>query len=103
MGIGGLHSTESNRALHSDDDSVLVDVDVASYYPRIILGSGLYPKALGKAFMEVFTIVKIVDDQASRTYKSAEAADEFRRGPISRSGSSTRLCEAIDEAGGRGG
>lgn len=54
MGIGGLHSTEANRAIHSDDDYQLVDFDVASYYPNIILGSGLYPKALGRVFLEVY-------------------------------------------------
>lgn len=51
MGIGGLHSTESNRALHSDDTRVLIDADVASYYPAIIINSGLYPKALGRHFL----------------------------------------------------
>lgn len=54
MGIGGLHSTESNRSIHSDDDHQLVDFDVASYYPRIIINSGLYPKALGPAFIPVY-------------------------------------------------
>lgn len=58
MGIGGLHSTESNRALHSDDDHVLIDFDVASYYPAIILNSGLYPKALGPEFLKVFRSIR---------------------------------------------
>jgi hypothetical protein len=52
MGIGGLHSTESNRSTYADDDHVLVDVDVASYYPAIIINSGLYPKALGPDFIK---------------------------------------------------
>jgi hypothetical protein len=54
MGIGGLHSTEKNRAVSSDAEHVLIDFDVASYYPAIILNSGLYPKALGPAFLDVF-------------------------------------------------
>jgi len=54
MGIGGLHSTEANRALHSDEDFALVDFDVASYYPRIIINSGLYPKALGPEFLRIY-------------------------------------------------
>lgn len=54
MGIGGLHSTEANRVVRSDDETVLVDWDVASYYPAIILGSGLYPEATGRAFLDVY-------------------------------------------------
>lgn len=58
MGIGGLHSTESNRAVHSDDDFALVDADVASMYPTIILMLGLFPKALGKHFLAVYRAIK---------------------------------------------
>lgn len=58
MGIGGLHSTESNRALESTDTDVLVDADVASQYPAIILLLGLYPPALGKHFLDVYREIK---------------------------------------------
>lgn len=54
FGIGGLHSTESCRAVHSDDDYVLVDADVASQYPSIIMLLGLFPKALGKDFLSIY-------------------------------------------------
>jgi hypothetical protein len=68
MGIGGLHSTESNRSVYGDDDTVLVDVDVASYYPAIIINSGLYPKALGPEFINVFRAIR-----AERVAAKAEA------------------------------
>lgn len=58
MGIGGLHSTEANRAVHSDDERVLIDADVASMYPTIILMLGLFPKALGKHFLETYRGIK---------------------------------------------
>lgn len=58
MGIGGLHSTETNRALFSDDESVLIDFDVASYYPAIIINSGLYPKALGPQFLTEYAKIR---------------------------------------------
>jgi hypothetical protein len=54
MGIGGLHSTEANRSAHSTNQHVLVDADVASQYPRIIMKLGLYPKALGRDFLSVY-------------------------------------------------
>ena len=58
MGIGGLHSTEKNRAVHSDDEHVLLDFDVASYYPAIILNAGLYPRALGPQFIDVYREIR---------------------------------------------
>lgn len=58
MGIGGLHSTEKNRSVYADDDHILYDFDVASYYPAIILGSGLYPKALGRAFLDEYRAIR---------------------------------------------
>lgn len=61
MGIGGLHSTESNRSILSDDGNVLIDADVRGYYPRLIINSGLYPIALGPQFIGEFT--KIVEER----------------------------------------
>ena len=54
MGIGGLHSTEAHRALKTDERSFLLDVDVASQYPNIIMKLGLYPKAMGPAFLKIY-------------------------------------------------
>lgn len=58
IGIGGLHSTEANRAVHANDDYTLVDADVASMYPVIILMLGLFPKALGKHFLAIYRGIK---------------------------------------------
>ena len=58
MGIGGLHSTEANRSLYSDDDYALVDADVASYYPAIILTLGLYPPAAGREFIPAYAGIR---------------------------------------------
>lgn len=54
MGIGGLHSTEKRVAYVADADTVLIDRDVTSYYPAIILNLGLYPQHLGRNFLIVF-------------------------------------------------
>lgn len=54
LGIGGLHSTEANRAVHSDNAHVLIDGDVASQYPSIIMKLGLFPEALGRDFLPVY-------------------------------------------------
>ncbi len=53
-GQGGLHSAEAHRALHSNDEQILIDIDVASQYPNIILKLGLYPPAMGPTFLDVY-------------------------------------------------
>jgi hypothetical protein len=54
LGIGGLHSQEKKQAIIPAEDEILGEYDVASMYPAIILGQGLYPKHLGKAFVDVY-------------------------------------------------
>jgi hypothetical protein len=54
MGIGGIHSSEQNAAHHAGEEHILVDRDVASYYPSIILQCGLEPDHLKGAFLEVY-------------------------------------------------
>lgn len=54
MGIGGLHSSEECVCHIADDETVLQDNDVSSYYPSIILNQGLYPKHLGPVFLKVY-------------------------------------------------
>lgn len=53
MGIGGLHSCESAQHVIAGDD-LLMDLDVASYYPSIILQQRLAPKTLGEPFLKVY-------------------------------------------------
>lgn len=54
IGIGGLHSSETSVAHVASDKVLLVDRDVASFYPRIILNQGLYPIHMGTAFTTVY-------------------------------------------------
>lgn len=54
LGMGGLHSSEQNVAHVATADTLLIDRDVASYYPRIILNERLFPKHLGEAFLHVY-------------------------------------------------
>lgn len=57
MGIGGLHSQEKCQAHEPADDEFLLDFDVASYYPSIILACGLYPQHLGPKFLKVYRAI----------------------------------------------
>lgn len=54
MGIGGLHSCEKSQHIKADDDHILLELDVASYYPNIILQQRLAPKSMGAPFLRVY-------------------------------------------------
>lgn len=72
MGIGGLHSTEANRAVVANDETVLIDADVASYYPAIILSLGLYPETIGPKFLDIYRGIR--DDRV----RAKRAKDKVR-------------------------
>lgn len=57
MGLGGLHSREKCRALLADDCYGIKDIDVASYYPRLILNAKIRPQGMGDAFASVYESV----------------------------------------------
>jgi DNA polymerase elongation subunit (family B) len=57
LGIGGLHSSEECVSHIADDNFVLIDRDVESYYPRIIINQGLYPAHLSNSFLTVFNAI----------------------------------------------
>lgn len=54
LGIGGLHSSEECVGYTANEEYELVDKDMVSFYPRILLNLGLYPIALGPNFLTVF-------------------------------------------------
>lgn len=54
LGVGGLHSSEESVAYRADEKTLLIDRDVASYYPAIILNLQLFPDNLGPDFLKVY-------------------------------------------------
>ena len=59
LGIGGIHSCEKKVNYITGTDYILVDRDVTSYYPNIILNQRLYPKHIGTEFLTAYkTIVE---------------------------------------------
>jgi len=54
MGAGGLHSKEKSTVHKSDEHYQLIDKDVASYYPAIILQNNYFPEHLGPVFLYIF-------------------------------------------------
>lgn len=59
MGIGGLHGSELKTSQKTDENYILKDLDVASYYPSLIINSGEWPKALGRVFLHEYVALKV--------------------------------------------
>ncbi len=57
IGSGGLHSSEKETSCVSNNEYEIIDRDVASYYPRIVLNLGLYPEHLGENFLTVYNTI----------------------------------------------
>jgi len=53
IGLGGLHSVDKPGSYYSGALSIL-DVDVASYYPAIILNNGYAPGQMGQVFLDIY-------------------------------------------------
>ena len=48
---GGLHTENKPKVFEADDETKILDWDVSSYYPAIIINNGRYPQHLGKEFL----------------------------------------------------
>jgi len=48
---GGIHTENKPKVFEADDEYKIIDWDVTSYYPAIIINNGRYPKHLGKEFL----------------------------------------------------
>ena len=48
---GGLHTENSPKIFEADDNHEIIDWDVSSYYPAIIINNMRYPKHLGPQFL----------------------------------------------------
>jgi len=48
---GGLHTENKPEIFEADDDYLIIDWDVSSYYPAIIINNKQYPAHLGKEFL----------------------------------------------------
>lgn len=54
LGIGGLHSQEVAQTIVCDENHRLVDIDVDSFYPRIILNNRYAPQGFEEVFLAVY-------------------------------------------------
>lgn len=72
LGLGGIHDQRKKSVYATNDTHVIVDVDVQSYYPSMIIEFGFAPKHIGKRFYDVYK--KIYTDRV----KAKKSGDKLR-------------------------
>ena len=58
VGVGGIHSENKPEIIIPKEDEMLIDIDVASLYPSMLIQYKFYPKHLGPEFLEVYSQIK---------------------------------------------
>lgn len=72
LGIGGIHSQEKKLVAIADEDYVIRNCDVGSYYPNLMMAYNYYPKNIGKQFLNIFSTIY----QDRMKAKAAKRKDE---------------------------
>jgi hypothetical protein len=72
FGLGGIHGSVESEVIESDDDQVIVDLDVTSYYPNLAITNGFHPAHLGKEFVSIYK--HLFEQRKQYPKKSAESA-----------------------------
>lgn len=72
LGLGGIHDQRKKSVYETTDTHVVVDVDVQSYYPSMIIEFGFAPKHMGKKFYDVYK--KIYTDRV----KAKKSGDKLK-------------------------
>ena len=58
VGVGGIHSVNTPECIIPKEDELLLDSDVTSLYPSMLIEYEFYPKHLGPEFLEVYSKIK---------------------------------------------
>lgn len=54
FGLGGIHGSIESQSVYSDDEMVIVDLDVASYYPNLAIKNKVFPAHFGVQFCDTY-------------------------------------------------
>ena|ERR1035437_7406085 len=71
FGTGGIHASRSSEIVASDDDHMILDLDVTSFYPNLAIKNGFYPEHLGTEFVTIYEA--LFEQRKSYPKKSSES------------------------------
>ena len=71
FGAGGLHGCIESGVYEESETHMILDIDVAAYYPALAIQNGFYPRHLGETFTEVYKELFDTRMEAKRTGNKA--------------------------------
>ena len=77
ISLGGLHSINNAEIIIPNEDELLLDYDVDSYYPSCLIVNNLYPKHLGIEFVGIYKNIRNERVEAKKN-KNSFLADAFK-------------------------
>lgn len=77
VSLGGLHSINNAEIIIPNEDELLIDYDVDSFYPSCLIVNNLYPKHLGIEFVGIYKSIRDERVGAKRD-KNSFLADAFK-------------------------
>ena len=54
FGLGGIHGSIKKTTVLANDEYEIIDCDVTSKYPSVVIENGLYPEHIGPLFAEIY-------------------------------------------------
>ncbi len=54
FGTGGIHASLEKQVILADNDFIIEDEDVSSYYPNLAIKNKIYPEHLGEKFCDIY-------------------------------------------------
>ena len=88
LGVGGIHSTHDKKVCYvATADTIITDIDAASYYPSILINANMIPQNTGQAFIDEYRKfyeerlfakkqVKILEEQISQIKKELKCLSQ---------------------------
>ena len=77
ISLGGLHSINNAEIIIPNEDELLIDYDVDSFYPSCLIVNNLYPKHLGIEFVDIYKDIRDERVEAKKD-KNSFLADAFK-------------------------
>lgn len=73
LGLGGIHGCCLPKVFDSNDEWMILDLDIGSLYPSLAKSLGLYPEHLGKIFLDQY--VGFIEDRLKEKHKPKDERD----------------------------
>ena len=54
FGLGGIHGSVESKIITSNEEYIILDLDVKSYYPNLAISNNFYPEHLGENFCSIY-------------------------------------------------